>query len=374
MAANEQNRPIQRPMNTQRKKPAFAWLPFVVIPILIITIAAMIPFYMAANSPAPSVEVGLDADTTLPPDTTAAPDTTRAPETTAAPIITDPIPEDTTAAEVGATTDFPKRTSQSTTVWSAINSGYAILIDRSTGEVVAEKNSTAKMYPASMTKIMTLIVAYENAYSLDDTFVMTEEIIAPLGPANASVAGFVVGETVTVRDMLYGAMLPSGADATDGLAVHIAGSTENFVALMNKKARELGLKNTHFVNASGLHEDDHYSTAEDIARIFEYALSIPECREIMTSRTYTMPPTPEHPEGLLMGSTVFKRFAEGNSPVGATLLGGKTGYTLEALQCLASLAVSANGTECILVVAHAETKTACIQDTVYMHTKYTSKR
>ena len=367
MSPNEQNRRVQRPDNKQGKKPAFSWLPFVVIPILIITIAAMIPFYMAANTPSVDVEAGARADANSEPDTTAST------ETTAVPIISTPAP-DTTEVNVEVDNDFPKRTSSTVKIWSAVNSKYAILIDRNTGEVIAEKNSTSKIYPASMTKIMTLIVAYENAYSLDDTFVMTEEIIAPLGPANASVAGFVIGETVTVRDMLYGAMLPSGADATDGLAVHIADSTENFVALMNKKARELGLENTHFVNASGLHDDNHYTTVEEIAIIFEYALSIPECREIMTSRTYTMSPTPEHPEGLLMGSTVLARFTPEYTPVGATILGGKTGYTLEAHQCLASVAVSKNGTECILVTASAETKTACTQDAVYMHTKYTAKR
>ena len=368
MSPNEFNRQGQSPRQTERQKPRLPWLPFVVFAIVIVLVAGSLPFLMAdGNSNTPvtlPLEEGGDipvSATTAPPETTKEPETTKAPETTNAPETDVSAPKNT----------FAVRTSETVTVWSAINSKYAILIDCSTGEVIAEKNATSKMYPASMTKIMTLIVAYEHAYSLDDTFTMTEEIIAPLGPANASVAGFVVGETVTVRDMLYGAMLPSGADATDGLAVHIAGSTENFVALMNKKARELGLKGTHFVNASGLHDDDHYSTAEDIAIIFNYALSIPECREIMTTRYYTATPTPEHPEGLKMGSTVLAREF---SVVGATVLGGKTGYTLEARQCLASLAVSKNGTECILVTGSAETKTACTQDANYMHTKYTAKQ
>ena len=370
MSPNEFNRQGQSPRQRERQKPRLAWLPFVVFAIVVIAAAAMLPFAMANEEKPPQNDLDVLSSMS---DTTPAPEeTTASPETTAIPIVTT-APE-TTAPTEDAPTAYPIRNSDTVTVWSAINSKYAILIDRTTGEVIAEKNSTSRMYPASMTKIMTLIVAYENAYSLDDTFVMTEDILAPLGPANASVAGFVAGETVTVRDMMYGAMLPSGADATGGLAVHIAGSEENFVALMNKKAKELGLVNTHFVNVSGLHDDDHYSTAEDIAKIFEYALSIPECRAIMTSRSYTTAPNAYHPDGLWMGSTVFARFTSDYTPVGATVLGGKTGYTLEAHQCLASLAVSKNGTECILVTGFAETKTACVTDAVYMHTKYTSKQ
>ena len=370
MSPNEFNRQGQHPRRTERQKPRFSWLPFVVFAIVIVVIAGSLPFFMSHEENEPPVTLPKDKHTDVPASvTTALSDTTKILDIIKLPELTK-APETTASIDVEPT-PFPVRTSETVTVWSAINSKYAILVDRSTGKVIAEKNATSKMYPASMTKIMTLIVAYEHAYSLDDTFTMTEEIIAPLGPANASVAGFVIGETVTVRDMLYGAMLPSGADATDGLAVHIAGSTENFVALMNKKARELGLKGTHFVNASGLHDDNHYSTAEDIAIIFNYALSIPECREIMTTRYYTATPTPEHPDGLRMGSTVLAREF---SVVGATVLGGKTGYTLEAHQCLASLAVSKKGTECILITGSAETKTACTQDANYMHTKYTAKQ
>lgn len=356
---NKQN----TPKNTQKKGSSFAWAPFVIIPILIIAIAAMIPFYMAAISSRAPSDTGAPADTAE-VDTTSAPDAT-APTRK---------PPEAPSVPAGIGEDFSERTSATVNVSSAINSGYAILINRETGKVIAQKNPSSRIYPASMTKLMTLIVAYENAYSLDDTFVMTEEIIAPLEEENASVAGFTAGEKITVRDMLYGAALPSGADATGGLAVHIAGSEENFVALMNKKARELGLVNTHFVNASGLHDDNHYSTVEEIAKIFEYALSIPVLREILTTRTYTSAKTPEHPDGIFMGSTMFSQFTAKYTFVGATLLGGKTGYTLEALRCLASLAVSKNGTECILVTAHAETMTACLTDAVYMHTKYTANQ
>ncbi len=236
---------------------------------------------------------------------------------------------------------------------ASIASDYAILIDLSSNTVVAQKNPDATIFPASMTKIMTLIVAYENCKNLDETFTMTAEITDPLFIAGASVAGFSVGEAVTVRDLLYGAILPSGGDATDALAMHIGGSIEGFVAMMNKKVLQMGLSNTHFKNPSGLHDNDHYSTPHEIAMILQYALQIEECKKILCTYQYTTESTPFHPEGLLLTSTMFSRMA-GNESGKATVLGGKTGFTNEGLHCLASLAkVNSTGKEYVLVTAHA---------------------
>ena len=236
---------------------------------------------------------------------------------------------------------------------SNIASDYAILIDLSTNTVVAEKNPDATIYPASMTKIMTLIVAYENCKDLDDTFTMTTDITDPLFIAGASTAGFSVGEKITIRDLLYGAILPSGGDATDALAVHIGGSIDGFVAMMNKKVLQMGLSNTHFKNPSGLHDNDHYSTPHEIAMILQYALQIEECKKILCTYQYTTESTVYHPDGLLLTSTMFSRMA-GDESGTATVLGGKTGFTNEGLHCLASLArVNSTGKEYVLVTAHA---------------------
>ncbi len=236
---------------------------------------------------------------------------------------------------------------------SKIASDYAILIDISSNSVIAQKNPDATIYPASMTKIMTLIVAYENCKNLDETFTMTTDITDPLFIAGASTAGFSVGEAVTIRDLLYGAILPSGGDATDALAVHIGGSIEGFVEMMNKKVLQMGLSNTHFKNPSGLHDNDHYSTPHEIAMILQYALQIEECKKILCTYQYTTESTPYHPNGILLTSTMFSRMA-GDESGNATVLGGKTGFTNEGLHCLASLAmVNSSGKEYVLVTAHA---------------------
>ncbi len=253
---------------------------------------------------------------------------------------------------------------------SKIASDYAILIDLSSNMVVAEKNPDATIYPASMTKIMTLIVAYENCKNLDDTFTMTAAITDPLFIAGASVAGFSVGEEITVRDLLYGAILPSGGDATDALAVHIGGSIEGFVDMMNKKVLQMGLSNTHFKNPSGLHDNDHYSTPHEMAMILQYALQIEECKKILCTYQYTTESTSYHPEGLLLTSTMFSRMA-GDESGSATVLGGKTGFTNEGLHCLASLArVNSTGKEYVLVTAHAPGQYDPVFDCINIYKEY----
>ena len=214
---------------------------------------------------------------------------------------------------------------------------HGILIDVESNTVLASKGGDAKIYPASMTKIMTLIVAAESVDDLDETFTMTAEITDPLYIENASVAGFLVGEKVTVRDLIYGLILPSGGDGALGLAYHIAGSEEAFAELMNEKAEELGLKNTHFTNCTGLHNDDHYSTCHEIGLILEYAIKDDFMREVLSTYQYTTESTPEHPEGILLTSTLLSRM-NGDESGTVFVQGGKTGYTIEAKNCLATFA------------------------------------
>lgn len=249
-----------------------------------------------------------------------------------------------------------------------IASKYCVLLDINTNTVLAQRNAEKKMYPASMTKMMTLIVAVENMNSLDDTFIMTHNILAPLYDADASLAGFQENEVITIKDMLYGAILPSGADATAGLAIKIAGSEENFVKLMNDKAQQLGLHNTHFTNTSGLHDDNHYSTALDMAVILNYALENDLCREILSTYQYTTAATKEHPEGITLESTLFSRMY-GDEVKGVTIEGGKTGFTSEAQHTMASFAKK-NGKEFIVVVAHEDDRWGSVYDTFDIYEKY----
>ncbi len=220
----------------------------------------------------------------------------------------------------------------------------AVLIDVKNNVVVAASDAEERIYPASLTKIMTLIVAVENCPDLDVTFTMTADILDPLLIENASVAGFSAGEKISIRDMLYGLMLPSGADAAVGLAEFISGSEKEFVKLMNDKVAELGLENTHFENCTGLHHPNHYSTCHELAKILEYALKDELMLKIFSTYQYITAPTEQHPEGILLTSTLFSRMY-GNEPDSAFVVGGKTGYTLEAHHCLASFAVSCDEDE-----------------------------
>ena len=259
----------------------------------------------------------------------------------------------------------------------SIDSGYGILIDLDTNTVIASKGGDEKIYPASMTKVMTLIVAYESIPDLDKTtYTFGAEMLDELFRQNASVAGFLADETVTARDLLYGAILPSGGDATNALAELVAGSEEQFADLMNQKVKALGLKNTHFVTASGLHDDDHYSTCHDMAKILEYAVSKPEMKKILSTYRYTTSSTNKHPNGITLTSTMFSRMS-GNEVDGLYVQGGKTGYTIEAKNCLCSFAANCREDESdytnpqyILVTAYAIGEYTPVYDAIKVYKKY----
>lgn len=244
-----------------------------------------------------------------------------------------------------------------------------ILIDRKTGKIICERDGSERIYPASMTKIMTLIVAVENIKDTEDTYKMTIEILDDAYLSGASVAGFARDEECRLLDLLYGAILPSGADATTALANYVSGGEQEFVKLMNEKAAELGLTDTHFENASGLHSENHYSTCKDIAVMLDYALENKLCREILSTYQYTAKATPQHPEGLFLESTMLSRMY-GDEAEGMLILGGKTGYTAEARHSLASFAVrNSDKNEYILVLANGADKWKPVFDSfnIYMY-------
>ncbi len=272
---------------------------------------------------------------------------------TAAVIVTEATTEPTT--EPPPPVSYPERGADVMQITTGIDSEYALLIDLDNNKVIAEKGGDTVIYPASMTKIMTLIVAIEHIEDFDVTFIMTDEILAPLYAQNASMAGFQTGEACTMTDLLYGTALPSGADATTALAIHLAGSEETFVQWMNEKVEELRLENTHFTNASGLHDPNHYSTLTDIALIMEYCLQDQTCKRILSTYTYTTRATEQHPEGIQLFSTMFSRMY-GTEVEGITILGGKTGFTDEAGNCLVSYAQTLDGHTYLAVTANGLTK------------------
>lgn len=235
---------------------------------------------------------------------------------------------------------------------NTLYSPYAVLVDLESGNVLAEQNSTERMYPASLTKIMTALIAIEETEDMEQTTTLPSDIFPSLYEENASLAGFQPGETVTWKDLLYGVMLPSGAECCLTFARQIAGSEGAFVDLMNKKAEELGMNDTHFSNATGLQDKKHYSTVRDIAVLLRYALENETFRQVFTARRYSVPPTAYHSEGFTFYNTMFQ--AMDNAGISDDdILGGKTGYTEKAGLCLASLA-EINDREYILVTAKAD--------------------
>ena len=225
------------------------------------------------------------------------------------------------------------------------------MVNLTDGRVICEKNSAELCKIASLTKIMTAIVAIENLPDLDAEYTFSAKIISYLTSENASVAGFAAGETVTARDLLYAVMLPSGGDGAMGLAELTAGSQEAFVDMMNQKAAELGMRRTHFSNATGFDAADNYSCALDVSFMFEYALENDFFREVISTPSYTSTSTAEHPGGIKMASTVFKGYATNELDMGC-VLGGKTGYTGGARLCLATYAQK-DGYEYMLITLGA---------------------
>lgn len=231
---------------------------------------------------------------------------------------------------------------------SGINSPYAVLMQVKGGKIIGNMKGDEKIYPASMTKIMTVIVAIENLDDLDQEITLTQEMFQGLYEQDATQAGFQPGETVRAIDLLYGAMLPSGAECCIALADTVGGSRDGFVELMNKKAQRIGMNGTHFCDTTGLHDPDHYSTVRDIAVLLRYALRNDTFREIIESPRHSTGVTNIHPSGITYYSTMFKNLSD-PSVTGGKILGARQDIpvrrvcVLQALQSLRQGIHTGNG-------------------------------
>lgn len=223
-----------------------------------------------------------------------------------------------------------------------INSSHAVLYNLNEDTILYEKDKDSEVSIASLTKIMTCIVALEHINNLDEKVVLTNSDFKGLAEANAAVAGFRVGEEVTYRDLIYGLMLPSGADAAQALTRLIAGNEEAYIKLMNDKAVELGLQNTHFVNPTGLDDDNHYSTVSDVSKLFKYAIKNEEFLKVISTDKYTT-----SNGRITLRSTISKSLSNYNISMDY-IIGGKTGTTYDAGLCLATIA-EANGVKYMLI-------------------------
>ncbi|MBY7141955.1 D-alanyl-D-alanine carboxypeptidase [Virgibacillus sp. NKC19-3] len=230
-------------------------------------------------------------------------------------------------------------------------SQYIYVVDRETEEVIHEKNAQSKAYPASLTKIMTTILTLEHIDDLSAPAPIDTKTQRDMFANNTSMAGFAAGESVTYRDLLYGTILPSGAEAANSLAIHVAGSVENFVEMMNAKADELELDNTHFTNPEGLDHKEQYTTAADMAKLLDYALDNEDFRTVFTKETYQTTSTTAHPDGIMLASTVLSALDKGEQN-DFEIIGGKSGTTEQAGENWATLGL-VNNREYISIVMGA---------------------
>ncbi len=246
---------------------------------------------------------------------------------------------------------------------------YALLIDAEDGRVISSRGGDARIYPASMTKILTILVAAERVSDLDDPVMIDISITDYAYSHDLSAVGFALGEHVTVRDLMYGTILPSGADAAIALAEYVAGSEDLFVDMMNDKLEELGLSDTaHFTNCVGLYDDDHYCTMSDMAMILKAAVENDLARQILNAHKYTTSHTPEHPEGIEI-SNWFLRKIEDKDTHGEVMC-AKTGFVNESGSCAASYEISSSGGHYICVTVDAWSAWRCIYDHVAMYDAY----
>lgn len=254
-------------------------------------------------------------------------------------------------------------------VSSEVVSENAIIIEENTGNILAQRDAYARISPASMTKVLTVLVAAEHVENLDDTYTITLAETDYSYSNDCSNAGFDVDEQVTIRDLFYGTILPSGADAAVGLATYVAGSHEAFVDMMNEKLKELGLSDTaHMTNCVGLYDENHYCTVYDMAVILKEAMDNPLCREVMSAHTYNTSSTSQHPDGILLSNWFLRRIED--KECGGEVLCAKTGYVVQSGNCAASYCLDKNGNGYLCVTAHSTSGWRCIYDHVALYQQF----
>lgn len=236
-----------------------------------------------------------------------------------------------------------------------IHAQAAAVFGADSTEILVQKQVFQRMYPASITKVMTALVALKYGNLQDEVTVGPEAVISEAG---ATLCHIEPGDTLTLEQLLYGLMLPSGNDAGAAIAVHIAGSIEAFSELMNQEAMALGATDSHFVNPHGLHDENHFTTAYDLYLIFKEALQYPEFRTIIGTSSYEAHFTGKD------GTEKTKVWSNSNqyltgereTPSGLTVLGGKTGTTMAAGYCLMIAVEDENGQDYIAIVLKADSR------------------
>lgn len=253
-----------------------------------------------------------------------------------------------------------------------MQSTNAILVDLDTNTIVGQVDYKARIVPASMTKVLTILVAAEHLdlNNVNKKVTMTIEATDFAYVNDCSSVGFLDGEIVTIEDLFYGTILCSGGDAAAQLAMEVAGTQEAFVELMQQKCVELGIsETTHFTNTVGLFSDEHYSTCYDMAIIMNAAMDNEYCKKIMSAKKYTTTSTTQHPEGISISNWFLRRIEDKDA--GGEVMCAKTGYVVQSGNCGVSYYESATGKHYICVTANAHSAWRCIYDHVDIYKNHT---
>jgi D-alanyl-D-alanine carboxypeptidase (penicillin-binding protein 5/6) len=266
--------------------------------------------------------------------------------------------------------------SQKTDSQSGIYSEFAALIDVTENKIIASKKGTREIYPASMTKVMTLIVVIENlkdASSMDEEITISKSTVEKMVAERASGYGFKEGEVLTVRALLHALILQSDGVAAISLAEYIAGSENAFVELMNSKAAAIGMENTTFKNCTGLHHEYQLTTCQDIGIMMSYAMKNTFCAEVLSAKSYKLPDSfrPEDTYTLYHATLASKFDALRPNVKTATVTAAKSGWIgSESGYCLVTYAVGNNGHKYVLVTAKAGTSEESIADMAYIYNTF----
>lgn len=237
---------------------------------------------------------------------------------------------------------------------SMTNNEKSCLLDIDKGEVLYAQNIHEKAYPASITKIMTAILAIKYG-NMEDTVTVSQNAVTL--EEGSQMCGFEAGDIVTLDELFHGLVVYSGNDAAMAIAEHLGGTAEHFVEMMNEEAKALGATNTHFANPHGLHDDNHYTTAYDIYLMLNEALNYDYFVDTMQLPVYNLSVTRGGETVVLhLDATDHYLTGEATAPAGVTVLGGKTGTTSKAGSCLAILSQNEYGAPYVSIVLKAATK------------------
>ena len=394
MSSPQNNRPTQYEMHElDRGSPInLLWGLILVILTFLLVVVCILSIDLFADSTDTPPDSQGQHDTQPDPDPTPDPDPSTTPDPgpdqpDPGPVEPDPGPGITPDPGPGSTTPTPKgyviMTTPDTIALDPqfIDSRYAVLVDVESREVVAGLDFDVKMYPASMTKIMTLLVACEriDEKKLSDHVILAADVVEQMQAEGASGVGFSAGDELTVKDLLYAVALESDGVAAVMLARYVAGTEDAFVQMMNDKAAEMGLISTSFRNPTGLHHDEHVTTCREMASIMIAAMENETVKELLSTVSYKTT-TKVYPKGLTFYSSYFVDVVEQlrnigyeTSPSNGSVIAAKTGYTLEARYCLATLFVNKFEDKTYVAVTGYTPgmHMSCVRDYIRLYEDYT---